>query len=168
VSSLPKLLQQTIEREAPHLRALAEARSEIRPAGENSWSPKEELGHLIDSAANNHIRFVRAALEGAYRGPGYAQNDWVRIHAYQNTPWSSIVSMWEQYNYLLVKVLANIPENNLAADCFIGSADAPETLEFIIEDYVLHMRHHIDHLLGRQQVTQYPSATPGARSAPAL
>jgi hypothetical protein len=29
----------------------------------SKWSPKEELGHLLDSAANNHQRIVRAQSE---------------------------------------------------------------------------------------------------------
>jgi hypothetical protein len=152
------LLQETIDRELPNLCALAEPAAEIQPAGPASWSPKEELGHLIDSAANNHMRFVRATLDGSYRGPGYAQNDWVRIHGYRQMPWEIIVSTWYSYNRLLARMIANIPENKLDADCFIGSAERPDTLEFVIGDYILHMRHHIDHLLQRQSITEYPSA----------
>jgi hypothetical protein len=156
---LSALLQQTIDREFPCLRALNEAIAEIQPAGPASWSPKEELGHLIDSAANNHMRFVRAALDGSYRGPGYAQNDWVRIHGYRQMPWESLVSTWYSYNSLLAGLIANIPENKLDADCFIGSAEQPDTLEFVIGDYVLHLQHHIDHLLQRQSITEYPGAS---------
>jgi DinB superfamily len=155
---LSALLQQTIDRELPHLRAVEESTAEIPPAGPSSWSPKEELGHLIDSAANNHMRFVRAALDGFYRGPGYAQNDWVRIHGYRQMPWETLVSTWYLYNSLLAGLVANIPENKLDADCFIASAELPDTLGFVIHDYVLHMQHHIDHLLKRQSITEYPSA----------
>ncbi len=158
VPHLSALLRQTIDRELPHLQALAESSAEIHPGGPSSWSPKEELGHLIDSAANNHIRFVRAALDGSYRGPGYAQNDWVRIHAYRQMSWETIVSTWYSYNSLLASLVANIPENRLDVNCFIGSAELPDTLGFVIEDYVLHMQHHIDHLLQRQSITEYPSA----------
>jgi hypothetical protein len=129
------------------------------PPAPGRWSQKEILGHLIDSAANNHQRFVRAVLDGSYRGPGYAQNDWVRIHGYRQMPWENLVSTWYSYNSLLARLIANIPENKLDANCFIGSAGLPDTLEFVIEDYVLHMRHHIDHLLQRQSITEYPSAT---------
>jgi len=151
-------LLETISRELPHLQALPEPLAEIHPNGPEAWSPKQELGHLIDSATNNHIRFVRAALEGAYRGPGYAQNDWVHIHAYQEMPWEDIVSTWHTYNKFLASLIANIPANKLAAECFIGSAQAPETLAFVIDDYILHMQHHIDHLLRRQSITEYPQA----------
>jgi hypothetical protein len=154
---LSDLLRKTIEQELPELQRLNEDASALRPNGEGSWSPKEELGHLIDSASNNHMRFVRASLDRIYRGPGYAQNDWVSIHGYQRMPWSEIVSTWLSHNRLLVRVVENIPENTLDGDCFIGGNETPETLAFIIEDYVFHMRHHIDHLLGREVVTEYPS-----------
>lgn len=154
---LSELLRTTLERELPELKKLSDQAALVRPNGEGSWSPKEELGHLIDSAANNHMRFVRAVLDGVYHGPGYAQNDWVRIHGYGDMPWSEIVSTWLSYNQLLVQVIANVPENRLDADCFIGGSGVSETLGFIIEDYVFHMQHHIDHLLGREIVTEYPS-----------
>jgi hypothetical protein len=155
---LSALLRQAIDHEIGHLRTLSESAAQIHPAGPDSWSPKQELGHLIDSAANNHIRFVRAALDGVYRGPGYAQNDWVAIHGYALMPWETIVTAWHSYNTVLAVLIANIPQNKLAADCFIGSADTPDTLAFIVEDYILHMRHHIDHLLQRQSITEYPGA----------
>jgi hypothetical protein len=157
---LTALMRETIERELPELRALSEAAALVRPNGEGSWSPKEELGHLIDSAANNHVRFVNAALGPEYRGPGYAQNDWVSIHDYQGMPWEAIVSFWYEYNRLLARAVERIPAQQLSIPCFIGSAAGPVTLGFAIEDYVLHMRRHIDHLLQRSAITQYPSALP--------
>ena len=99
---LSDFLRKTIERELPELGRLKDETAAVRPSGEGSWSPKEELGHLIDSAANNHMRFVRASLDGTYRGPGYAQRDWVSIHGYQKMPWSDIVSTWLTHNRLLV------------------------------------------------------------------
>ena len=151
-------LEQTIEREYPILCAMTEEQAVVHPAGAESWSPKQELGHLIDSAANNHIRFVRAAIEPEYRGPGYAQNDWVDLHGYQEMPWQSIVDFWFQYNQFLARLIARIPESSMKTLCFIGSG-APVTLAFVIEDYVLHMQHHVDHMLGRERITAYPSAS---------
>ena len=162
---LARLLQTTIDRELPQLQSLSEETSGIRPSGENSWSSKEELGHLIDSATNNHQRIVRAALEQEYRGPGYAQDDWVAMNGYQKTAWAKIVSLWYQYNCLLVRTVENVPENKLATPCFIGSATEPVTLAFVIEDYVLHAQHHIDHLLRRQWVTPYPGTAQKSRAS---
>ncbi len=85
---LALLLRETIERELPHLRALTGEQA-ARVPRPGSWSPKEELGHLIDSAANNHIRFVLASIDGEFRGRGYAQDEWVAAHAYRDLLWES-------------------------------------------------------------------------------
>ena len=154
-SALALLLRTTIERELPLLRTAAPERLEVQPDGLHSWSPKQELGHLIDSAANNHQRFVCAALDGEYTGQGYAQNAWVDIHGYQNLPWEQLVEFWFGYNKLLVTLIDNIPLEMLSADCVIGGGNAV-SLGFVIEDYVKHMQHHVDHLLGREIVTTYP------------
>ncbi len=153
---LSTFLAETIERELPSLRTLTEERASMARAP-GKWSAKEELGHLIDSAANNHIRFVRAAIEAEFRGPGYSQNDWVRLHGYSNMQWETIINFWFQYNTFLVGLVDRIPEDRLETLCFIGTSPAV-TLRFVIEDYILHMQHHIDLLLGRELITQYPGA----------
>ena len=153
-------LAETIARELPNLRTVTEERASMARAP-GKWSAKEELGHLIDSAANNHIRFVRGAIEAEFRGPGYSQNDWVRLHGYSNMQWETIINLWFQYNTLLVGLVDRIPEDRLEALCFIGTSPAV-TLRFVIEDYILHMQHHIDQLLGREVITQYPGAAMGA------
>ena len=153
-------LAETIARELPNLRTVTEERASMARAP-GKWSAKEELGHLIDSAANNHIRFVRGAIEAEFRGPGYSQNDWVRLHGYSNMQWETIINLWFQYNTLLVGLVDRIPEDRLEALCFIGTSPAV-TLRFVIEDYILHMQHHIDQLLGRGVITQYPGAVMGA------
>lgn len=153
-SPLATLLRDTIQRELPHLRAANPTRLDLHPNGPASWSPKQELGHLIDSAANNHQRFVRAAIESEYTGPGYAQDAWVALHNYQNLPWETLVNFWFEYNQLLVELIGNIPPNKLPTQCAIASAE-PVTLAFLIEDYVKHMQHHLDKILARDVITQY-------------
>src|SRR5579863_9470395 len=101
---LSLLLAQTIERELPNIRELTEDRASI-PRAAGKWCPKEELGHLIDSASNNHIRFVRAALEPEFHGSGYAQDDWVRLHGYRDLSWALLVDVWSQYNLLLAALV---------------------------------------------------------------
>ena len=155
-SDLSLLLRNAVDRELPHLRQFSAESASIKPVGAESWSPKQELGHLIDSAANNHIRFVRAALEPELVGLSYAQNDWVDIHAYQDMSWDAIVDFWAQYNGFIADLLNHIPEDKLRTNCIIGKGDGV-TLRFLIEDYVLHMQHHIDHLLQRPVVTAYPA-----------
>ncbi len=156
VQDLSQPLARLLQNELGVLRALPETTSQIRPAAEHSWSPKEELGHLIDSASNNHIRFVRAIIEPEFSGPSYAQNDWVRVHRYQEMPWLTIVDFWYQYNSFIATLLTQVPQEKLATVCYVGSG-AGVSLEFLVDDYVLHMQHHVDHLLARKVVTPYPA-----------
>jgi len=151
---LALLLRQKIEDEYPVLAAVSDS-----VAGEKSgpkWSRKEELGHLIDSAANNHLRFVRGALEPHYTGPGYDQDACVLLHGYQELPWPDLLELWRRYNLLLAELIARIPAAKLITPCIVGD-HAPVTLRFLIEDYVLHLRHHVDHILRREFITQYPA-----------
>lgn len=150
-------LAQTIERELPNMRALSDEQASV-PRAPGKWSAKEELGHLIDSAANNHVRFVGGALQQQFQGPGYPQDDWVKLHGYAAMRWDSIVDFWVSYNRFLAGLINRIPESQLATECSIGPHH-PVTLAFLIEDYILHMQHHIDQLLHRDVITPYPGAT---------
>jgi hypothetical protein len=159
---LANLLRDTLAQELPNLSALSEIAASTQPSGPNSWSTKQELGHLIDSAANNHIRFVRAAIEPELTGPSYAQNAWVQTHAYHEKPWTTTLFFWHAYNTFLVELIAHIPPDKLTTPCTIGSSE-PSSLRFLIEDYVLHLQHHLDHLLQRAAVTPYPAARTTAK-----
>jgi hypothetical protein len=153
---LSRRLAQTIERELPNLRALSDEQASLARAP-GKWCAKEELGHLVDSAANNHIRFVGSALESQFRGPGYAQDEWVSLHGDSTTPWGAIVDFWFAYNSFLTRLVERIPEPQLETQCFV-CRNEPVTLSFLIDDYILHMQHHIDQMLRRNVITQYPRA----------
>jgi hypothetical protein len=112
---------------------------------EGGWSRKEILGHLIDSALNNHQRFVCASLDGIYEGPSYQQQGWVNMHGYGAMPWSVLVEHWRWQNDLLCEVVQRIPENRMEAPCRVGGGD-PVTLRFLIDDYIVHMQHHVDQI----------------------
>ncbi len=114
-----------------------------RPGG---WTRKEVLGHLLDSAANNHQRFVRAALDGSYCGAAYRQEQWVDLHGYARLPWETLLERWIVAHQVLEEVIARIPEERLTAICVIGQ-DAPVTLQYLIEDYIDHQRHHLAQIL---------------------
>ncbi len=155
---LSQLLKRTIDGELPNLLSVPERDAGVKMAG--AWSRKEELGHLIDSASNNHLRFVRAALEAEFHGPSYDQNGSVSLHGYQDLSWSDLVEFWRRYNTLLVQVVARIPDDKLNTQCRVGDSQ-PVTLQFLIVDYVAHMQHHVDHILRRPEVTAYPGAALG-------
>lgn len=115
----------------------------------DAWTRKQVLGHLIDSAINNHVRFVMAALDGEYSGPAYHAQGWVAMHDYANMLWSDLIELWKVHNGLLTRVVWQIPEDKLTAECRIGS-DQPVTLRYVIEDYLHHMEEHITEITESQ------------------
>lgn len=129
----------------PRLLSISEPDSSVRPAA-GKWSRKEILGHLIDSASNNHQRFVRAQLSSEIKLPKYEQEDWVRAQGYQSESWETLVELWKAYNVHLLHVAAAIPADRLASLCFIGDNE-PVTLEFLVTDYVRHLKHHIQQII---------------------
>jgi len=130
----------------PRLMKLDREAVGIRPAA-LAWSTKEVLGHLIDSAANNHQRFVRAASNRALDFPPYDQNAWVETQRYREAPWEELVELWERYNRHLCHVIARLDERAAQNPCHIGK-DQPVPLEFVVKDYLRHLRHHLDRILG--------------------
>ncbi len=112
----------------------------------DKWSKKEILGHLIDSAANNHQRFVRMQMENSLKLPGYEQEQWVSIQHYNTVSWNELIRLWEAYNLHLLHILWNIKPAKLPNTATIGNHNEM-TLEFIIEDYVGHLKHHLNQII---------------------
>jgi hypothetical protein len=135
-----------LEESTPELAGMPEIESAERPAPDK-WSKKEILGHLIDSAANNHQRFVRAQLSAELKLAGYEQEAWVRTQQYQNESWAGLVQLWKSYNLHLLHLVSAIPESALHNHCFIGDNE-PVTLEFLVQDYLRHLKHHLNQMLG--------------------
>ena len=134
-------LRSEIARTAPWLRTFWEDRA-MRNRGEGKWVPKEILGHLIDSAANNHQRFVRARFADPFSTPGYDQNAWVAVHAYRERPWPELVDIWAGLNQQVAAAMESVPANRLDTQCRVGDS-APQTLEWLMRDYMRHLRHHL-------------------------
>jgi len=116
--------------------------AKFRPAA-GKWSSNEILGHLIDSAMNNHQRIVRAQYGAAEDFPGYDQNEWVRVQNYNDIPWPILVNHWKSLNELLSILIENIPAEARPEKCNIGG-EALVTLEFVVEDYLRHLMHHLE------------------------
>src|SRR5437879_12400626 len=85
--------KQTIEAAPARLLLISEGQSEQARAGDH-WSSKQIIGHLIDSAANNHARFVMAQLKEDLLFAGYEQDGWVRVQQCQNGPWPRLGAVW--------------------------------------------------------------------------
>ena len=111
----------------------------------SKWSPKEELGHLLDSATNNHQRIVRAQLENNLALPGYDQMAWVATNRYQQRDWKELIDLWQALNRQLLAAAESVPESAWSHTLTVANS-APMTLQFVFEDYVAHMAHHLEHI----------------------
>ncbi len=146
----------TVQGDAERLLSISEAQSQISRAS-GKWSPKEIIGHLIDSAANNQQRFVRAQFSDELVSPGYEQEAWVRVQGYKEEPWQQLVQLWKYYNLHLLHVMSLTPErvrtthrikHNLDQIAWkTVPASEPATLEYFMRDYVAHMKNHLRQIL---------------------
>ena len=136
---------QSVLKVADRLRQIGDADASFRPAP-GKWSRKEILGHLVDSAANNHQRFVRLQLASRIDLPGYDGDEWVRVQRYQDRPWSEIINLWQLYNLQLAAVIRHV-DSNVLRNVWHTPDGQDLDLEFIIRDYVVHMRHHLNQIL---------------------
>ena len=141
--SSEKLLH-LVDRAEPRLREVTELES-AQPILSGGWSRKQVIGHLIDSASNNHQRFVRAVLQPSLDFPAYDQGGNIRVQAVQNADWSLLVALWSAYNRYLAHMMAQLPASKLETVCRIGSGEAV-TLGFLVTDYLTHLVHHLDQL----------------------
>ena len=141
MKELSEQLLSAVESAEPRLRQISAPES-AKPVLSGGWSPKQVLGHLIDSASNNHQRFVRAAQQASLDFPGYDQEGNVRVQAPQDADWSLLVSLWAAYNRYLAHIIARLPASRLETICRIGSNE-PKTLSFIATDYLTHLIHHL-------------------------
>lgn len=117
-----------------------EAKASERSAP-GKWSRKEIIGHLIDSASNNHQRFVRLQLGNNIALPNYEQDNWVSRQDYQAINWIDLVKFWLIYNKHLLHVLNNVDKSKLGNTAAIEGKTI--ALQFFIDDYVEHMEHHL-------------------------
>ena len=111
----------------------------------SKWSPKEELGHLLDSAVNNHRRIVLIQLEDKPALPSYDGERWVEVQAYQSRTWEELVDLWLAFNKHLLAAAEAVPDSAWGRTCTIGDSK-PLTLKFVVDDYVDHMVHHLRHI----------------------
>jgi DinB family protein len=138
-------LDETLRLYYPRLAAIGEDASLERPAG-MKWSRKEILGHLVDSASNNHQRFVRSQLATETAFPPYDQESWISVQGYGERPWGEIVLLWRSYNLHLLHVMSRVPSGKLGHLCVVQE-DEPTTLGDHMTDYVEHLVHHLDQIL---------------------
>ena len=137
-------LRTEVDRAAAYFRSLGEA-DVTRGRGSDKWVKKEILGHLIDSAANNHQWFVRAQFADPFIWPGYDQRAWVPVHRYRERPWAELVELWVALNRHVAAVIEAVPAQKLQTSCIIGDSEAA-SLDWWMRDYLRHLKHHLAQL----------------------
>lgn len=152
--------KQTIESASAKLAQINEDQSS-QPRAEDHWSSKQIIGHLIDSAANNHARFVLGQLKDDLVFPGYDQNDWVRTNHYQERAWSDLIQLWRAYNLQLHHLMTHADKEKLNTPCTLHTLQEiafktvpktePVTLEYLMTDYVDHLKHHLAQILNDER-----------------
>jgi hypothetical protein len=150
-------LRAIVDAAAERLLHVDPATAARRPAPDR-WSAQEIVGHLVDSAAHNHQRFVRARWQDDLVFSGYAQDAWVDAQRYADAPWPELVALWREYNRHLARVIDATPaavrdrahaRHNLHEIAWrTVPADEPATLEYFMRDYVGHLLHHLRQMDG--------------------
>jgi hypothetical protein len=145
-------LRESVDKVTPRLLAIAAVDAAVQPA-EGKWSPVEIIGHLVDSASNNHRRFVLAHAQDDLLFTGYEQDAWVNRQRYRTAPWVELVHFWQLYNRHLARVMSATPRairervhdrHNLHLVAFkLVPENRPATLEYFMNDYVDHLEHHL-------------------------
>ena len=145
-------LREAINDATPILEKMNEERSRLRPAP-GKWCPREVIGHLIDSASNNHQRFVRAQLQDDLIFPGYEQDAWVALQQYRDAPWDEVIALWRTFNLHLARMMDLVPKDELMRSRAHHNLDElawkpvprdqPATLDYFMRDYVQHLKHHL-------------------------
>jgi len=148
----------TIEDARRRLLLIADEDARVGPP--NRWSAKQIVGHLIDSAANNHQRFVRAQFKEDLVFPGYEQDAWVEVQRYNEESWPNLIDLWSTYNLHLAHVISTMNEGVLTRSRNEHNLDqiawktvptnTPTTLDYFVRDYVGHLRHHLSQIFASQ------------------
>ena len=102
------------------------------------------MGHMIDSASNNHQRIVRLQYNKKLVFPDYTQeNDlWIAIQDYQHANWHDTIQLWKFYNFHIIHVIQSIDLNKLE-NYWNDFEGTKVTLEQMIEGYLWHLELHL-------------------------
>jgi hypothetical protein len=139
-------IEQQVNFAADHWRALPDSTLTFRPS-EDAWSIKEVIGHMIDSASNNHQRFIRLQLVQELTFPDYGQDNihWVRIQNYQNRAWEELLGLWRHYNLQLADIIRSV-EPSCLNHFWQLDAEKRVTLLDLMVDYLRHLEDHLDQI----------------------
>ena len=151
MNNVANKLESIVDQWVPQLRSIQDEPL-TRRQRPDKWSRQEVLGHLIDSACNNHQKFVRMIADPVLAFPGYRQDEWVEIQQWSNRDWLSMVDFWAAYNRHLASMIRDVDPATLGHTIEIEGV-GPFTLEFVMADYVEHLKHHLLQILPEADLT---------------
>lgn len=108
---------------------------------------KQLLGHLIDSASNNHQRMTRMQYNSHLIFPDYTQDNdrWIAIQDYQHADWKNLVLLWKSYNLHIMHVIKSMNKSMLN-NHWIDFEGNQVSLLAMIEGYPLHLNLHMSEI----------------------
>lgn len=160
MDNIAKELEEIIEIFKNEFSGLNEQITSIR-ISQDKWTLKEIIGHLIDSASNNHQRFIRFQLSEVLEFPDYKNSEWLRIQKHQNMKFSELLLLFYYYNKLIINIILNIDEKCLQNKWNIEWDENATyiTFEKLVIHYVDHMKSHLTHFRERLgELEKYPVA----------
>lgn len=110
-------------------------------------SIKQIIGHLIDSASNNHQRMVRLQYNQKLDFPDYRQDNdrWIALQKYQDENWENLVQLWVFFNLHIAWIINQTDENHMSG--FWTDCDRTEvSLAQMIDGYYAHLLLHLNEI----------------------
>ena len=145
-------IENAVNEACRQLRNLPAETIEARP-NPGDWSVKEIVGHLVDSASNNHQRFVRLQVADGLVLPDYSQDNdaWVSIQIYQSAPWNDLLALWRYFNLHLARVIRTVNQECID-HIWVVDQDTSITLGELMIDYLRHLKDHLQQI--NEQISQ--------------
>ncbi len=139
-------IARVLETEEALLMGLSEEATALKRNSQNR-SVKQLLGHLIDSASNNHQRMVRLQYSEHLTFPDYQQDNdlWIALQDYQHADWKNMVQLWKFYNLHIIQVINAVNNDKLNND-WLNFEGNKITLKDMIEGYLSHLQMHIEEI----------------------
>jgi hypothetical protein len=139
-------IENAVNDACPQLKSLSPETIEAR-IKPGDWSVKEIIGHLVDSASNNHQRFVRLQVADRLILPDYSQDNdaWVSIQSYQEAPWDDLLAVWRYFNLHLARVIRTVNEACIE-HIWIVDENTSIMLGELMIDYLRHLKDHLQQI----------------------
>lgn len=139
-------IQEVVNREEVFLNSLNQETITLKFNRQNR-SIKQILGHLVDSASNNHQRIVRLQYNENLVFPDYRQDNdlWIALQDYQHTDWGNLIQLWKFYNLHIIQIIKSVNPTKLD-NYWCDFETTKVTLKDMIDGYLSHLHLHINEI----------------------